>query len=329
MVRGNIMFKQIKTKVTIMLVLLIFVAMLPQGLLNFHKEAYAKSAVKIGDYVQFGKYLNKPILWRVINLEADGTPLLFSEKILCLKPFDVSESGKVAVPGGNYSKDLFRQEYGSGKWENSNLREWLNSKNKTVKYTTQPPIKAAIWNGYNDYATEAGFLSNFSEAERNIIKPMTRKSLLSNIDKSEKDGGLKAHKADYIISSCVTNYDTAYYKNLSDQVYLLSVKELHDYVYSRGWEYRKMLTKEAVRDSDLMNNYDLNDKKYWFYWSSTPSAEYSNSVRIITEQGSTYMFLAHYFSVGVVPAINLSTGAITAGKGTKGNPYICVRRSNK
>ena len=162
-----------------------------------------------------------------------------------------------------------------------------------------------------------------------MIKPVTRKSLLANIDKSEKDGGLEFHRADYIISTCVTNYDTAYYKNLSDQVYLLDVKELHDYVYSRGWEYRKMPTKEAIDESDYKSSTDLSDKKYWFYWSSTPSAEYPHSVRIVTDQGSTYMYFAHYFSGGVVPALNLKSGVLKSGKGTIDNPYVLGVERNK
>jgi hypothetical protein len=327
--RGTIMFKQLKRKVTAMLVLLMIMAMLPLGALNFQKQAYASSTVKIGDYVQFGKYLNKPILWRVINLEADGTPLLFSEKILCLKPFDVSESGEAGAPGGKYSTDLLRQEFGSGKWENSNIREWLNSKDTKVTYTTQPPTKAAIYNGFNDYDTEPGFLSNFSEAERNMIKPVTRKFILAIVDKDEKDGGTVFQKTDYIISSCVTNYDNAYYKNLSDQVYLLDIKALHDYVYSRGWEYKKMPTKEAIEESGYKNSTELSNKKCWYYWSSTPGAEYSHYPRIITNEGSTNMTFAHYSGGGIVPAVNLKSGVITSGEGTIDNPYVLGAESNK
>ena len=323
------MVKQGKRKVTAVFVLLMIMTMLPQGLLSFQREAFATSNVKIGDYVQFGKYLNKPILWRVINIEEDGSPMLLSEKILCLKPFDASESGKAGESGGKYTTELLRQEFGSGKWENSNIREWLNSKDAVVKYTTQPPTKATIWSGFNDYATEAGFLSNFSETERNMIKPVIRKSILHILDKDEKDGGTEFHRADYSVSSCVTNYDSAYYKNLSDQVYLIGVKELHDYVYSRGWENSKMPTKEAVNESDYKNSTELSDKKYWFYWLSTAATEHPHYSRIVTNEGCPYMHFAHYASGGVVPALNVKSGVVASGAGTISNPYLLGTGKNK
>lgn len=322
------MVKQCKRKAAVALILLMVMMMLPQGLLSFQQEAFASSNVKIGDYVQFGKYLNKPILWRVINLDKDGSPMLLSEKILCLKPFDVSESGKAGEPGGTYTTNLLRQEFGSGKWENSNIREWLNSKDTVVKYSTQPPTKATTWNGYNDYATEPGFLSNFSETERNLIKPVIRKSILHILDKDEKDGGTEFHRADYSVSSCVTNFDTAYYKNLLDQVYLIGIKELHDYVYSRGWENSKMPTKEAINDSDYKNSADLSDKKYWTYWLSTAATEHPHYSRIVTNQGCTYMHFAHYYSGGVVPALNVKSGITISGTGTISDPYLFGTEKN-
>jgi hypothetical protein len=205
------------------------------------KKVYAAGTMQIGDYVQFGKYYGKPILWKVINIDADGSPMLYSEKILCVKPFDAAESGKDGRTGSNpYSNDEDRQRYGSNKWENSNIREWLNSNETKVTYTTQAPTNEAVWDGYNDYADEAGFQSNFSESERAARKPVTHKSILAEIDKGEKEGGTEKHQWNYSIDNVVANYDKAYYKNVTDKVYFLDVKELYDYVYKRNLEYRKM-----------------------------------------------------------------------------------------
>ena len=46
------------------------------------------SNLKIGDTITFGKYLNVPIEWQVINISNEGYPLLLSTKELDLKQFD-------------------------------------------------------------------------------------------------------------------------------------------------------------------------------------------------------------------------------------------------
>jgi len=151
------------------------------------KEAQAAQNVKIGDYVQFGSYLNDPILWRVINIDKVGDPLLFSEHIISYKSFD--------FPEGNHSNNQDRSMVGSNKWENSNIREWLNSSDKSVRWSTTPPAKTAFeWNGML-YANEAGFLTNFLPEERKQIKPIQHKTLLSEVDKHEKDGGKEGYKS--------------------------------------------------------------------------------------------------------------------------------------
>jgi len=74
--------------------------------------------LKIGDYVKFGHYYGDAILWRVININDDGSEMLYSEKILCIKPFDVAESGKYDKKGGHYTTQQFRQMNGSNRWSN-------------------------------------------------------------------------------------------------------------------------------------------------------------------------------------------------------------------
>ena len=40
----------------------------------------AAPTVNIGDYIQFGKYNDVPILWRVIHKDTNGDPILLSTK---------------------------------------------------------------------------------------------------------------------------------------------------------------------------------------------------------------------------------------------------------
>lgn len=317
------MFRKWKRNLSTVLVLLMMSTLIPID--AFVKRAYAAATMQVGDYVQFGSYYGKPILWKVINVDADGSPMLYSEKILCLKPFDAAESGNANQIGDNpYSTDYDRQQYGSNNWENSNIREWLNSSDTAVKYTTQPPTKDAVCDSYNAYEDEAGFLSNFSQSERAAIKPVTHKSILADIDKGQAEGGSAVMNYDLIIDTCVQNYDTAYYKNVSDRVYLLDAKELHDYVYTSSKnEYRRKPTQEAVDNSDFKwRDFDTSD--YWFNWLRTPHTDYSLIVRFVGRGGGVSNEYAYERMGGVVPALNLKSGICKSGKGTVDEPYIPV-----
>lgn len=284
-----------------------------------NQKAYAASSMKIGDYVQFGQYLGSPILWRVINIGSDGSPVLFSEKILSIKPFDAAESGTFNKEGSNpYSTDKLRQAYGSNRWENSNIREWLNSSDTKVKYSTQPPTKEAVY--ANAYDNEAGFLNNFSEDEINAIKPVTHKSILADIDKEQKDGGTELHPYNENIDYSVQNYDKAYFENVTDKVYFLDIKEFNDYVYERGFDYIKKPTQEAVANSEYKYNL-LNTENYWYYWLRLPCADFSSYARHVGSDHFIYSSGANYHG-GVVPTLNLKSGNIKAGNGTVSDPYI-------
>ena len=48
--------------------------------------------LKIGDYFTLGKYNDEPILWRYVVDDEHGK-LIVSDKILCIKPFDVEFIG--------------------------------------------------------------------------------------------------------------------------------------------------------------------------------------------------------------------------------------------
>ena len=184
------------------------------------------SAVKLGDYVYFGRYLNEPILWRVININSDGNPVLFSEKIITYKAFDAAESGVHNETGGPYSNDQYHQMCGSNNWVYANLREWLNSSSQSVKYSTQPPIMDAVV--LNPYANEPGFLNNFTLTERSLIQQVNhRVCCLDYDDQQEKDGGNELlDDIGGIPSQAISNEATAIYKNVTDKIYLLSIQEV-------------------------------------------------------------------------------------------------------
>jgi hypothetical protein len=265
--------------------------------------------IKKGDYIYFGKYNNNPILWRVINLDNDGDPLLWSEYILCNKTYDAAESGIYGQTGENpYTTDRNRQKYGSNKWENSNIREWLNSADQKVKWTTQPPTKDAVYR--NPYDTEAGFLTNFTEKEKNAIKSTQHRVLLAEIDKSEADGGTEMHEFSFDYpNDAVQNYDSSYYKRINDKVFLLGIKDLARYVQKRGYEWRKS---------------EISQTSFSWFWTSSPCSSDSSYIRFVGSDGDINGFNASTGSGGVVPALYLHqlSAIFTAGVGSLDNPYI-------
>jgi hypothetical protein len=287
-------------------------------------------SVKVGDYIKFGRYNGDSILWRVININEDGSAMIFSEKILCLKPFDAAESGVVGELGGGFTTDEFRQKYGSNKWSNSNLHEWLNSSQKKVKYTTQAPTDKAVYGGMNNYEAEAGFLSNFTQKEQEYIMSAKHKCLLAEVDNGPNISGSKAHLFNTDIKSAITNYESSYYENIMDKVFVPDIKELHDYVYARGWDYRRVPTDKALDiseklwdGSNMRKYYEKKAAKGWFFWLRTPSSYFSSSMRFVNQNGLISEIGAISGNCGIAPALNLKAAApISGGSGTLERPYV-------
>lgn len=126
-------------------------------------ESYAVSLGK-GDYVYFGRYLDKPVLWKVLDIKGEK-PLLMTEYIICFKAFDAN--GK----NGDYHKGADTEKYGSSDWNSCTLKQWLNSSEEKVSYSHCPPDKASVYLGYNAYAQEKGFLckDNFTPEQKSLI----------------------------------------------------------------------------------------------------------------------------------------------------------------
>ena len=121
--------------------------------------------------------------------------------------------------------------------------------------------------------------------ERNVIKSVNHKGLLSECDKNLKDGGSETHTWHGSIENVVQNYDNVYYHNLTDKVFLLDVKELYDYVYERGYNIKAYPTLEAV-DNSTYKYGNLSSGEYCDYWLRSPNAVYSNCVRYVGGVGS-------------------------------------------
>jgi len=297
--------------------------------------------LKVGDYIRFGRYNGQPIDWLVIHVNSNGQPLLLSSKILTLKPFDASESGTYNSTGDitfdnkmpreqvytHYTPEDLRAMKGSNAWVNSNIREWLNSDQKKVRYSTQPPGKEAVWYGLNDYDKEMGFLYNFTEQEKAMIQTVRHKTLVAETDKAMAAGGNAPYRFSRAsLEDVLFNADQAYYMEVEDRVFLLSVEEAIEYLYDEGHLLTAYPTDEAIRRDESGWYKDLKNQAggAFMWWLRTPNAQTPCEVCIVGVEGNIiYSDYAVLCGIGVRPALYLRTSRLAAdGTGTGEDPYV-------
>ncbi|MDO5396376.1 MAG: S-layer homology domain-containing protein [bacterium] len=289
----------------------------------------ASADINIGEYLQMGTYYGEPILWRCVDIDENG-PLMLSDKIISIKPFDAAGDNTSGSHGRGYGDGSYRKSWGSNYWADSNMRCWLNSDASAgnVNWTCgNPPTEDKVYYGYNEYADEAGFLSNFSLGERNAIKPVTQKSLLDGYEHDSNTRNENYHRYDSYIEDVMQNYDTAYSEQVTDSVFLLDVKQAHR-VYSNGNilgedYYIGEPTAQAVEKSEYKSS-SLGIGNKWYYWLRSPSSSNNSSyARVVNSGGYVNNSSAYYNNVGVRPAfyLNQLSARFTSGNGTLAAPY--------
>ena len=290
------------------------------------------SKLKIGDYVQMGKYYDEPILWRCVDIDANG-PLMLSDRILTLKPFDAA--GEHKYLDGTLQKDYEsdRKNKGSNLWETSNMRAWLNSSAITGNVIWPdgcPPTKDKVEAGYNGYANEKGFLAdgNFTETERGAILEITQKSLLYKLDVSKLSlGGTGEYIFGSNISSIVKNFDTAYYHNLNEKMFLLDVKQenkvfLNSSTLGTNYYIGKP-TQKAVDNSEFKDA-RLIPENNCFSRLRSPDAGSASDVIVIDPEGRVGSNSVSTGLIGARPAfyIDLTSAILKSGTGTESDPFV-------
>ena len=285
--------------------------------------------IKVGDYVQFGKYNNAPILWRVISRDANGDPMLLADRILTLKAFDASGSYHVG--------DSTRLMNGSNYYLDSNIRQWLNSSianngSNLIDWIQNDPIAENLWLGHNPYNREKGFLAdgNFTATERNLIKPLSHKVVIAGVDAAKKEGGTGNHTYSRNIINVVQNYDTtANYQSATDNVFLLSVKQLKEFVYDNssvlGTNYHiAKPTIQAVEQSTFKDSVNLNSNNNFAYLLNSAFSITTDGVRYVRSEGTVEADSAFGGAYGIRPALqlNLSSVVFSSGTGEFASPFV-------
>ena len=251
------------------------------------------------------KYNGVPIVWLVGHKTADRVKLI-TEKIITLKCFDAKEPS---------NPDSNRKKYGNNRYSVSNIDQWLNSTagagawySKRHDYDA-PPTNANVWNNYNGYDAEAGFLSNFEEAFRNAILDTTIRVAKNTVT----DGGG--------------------YEDITRKVYLLSNTEVglsneNGIAEGSKWDLfsdnssRKAYpTAEAVSRSEYTDP-NLNASSPWWWWLRTPNAGNSYYARFVNTDGTLNHYHAYYGYRGVRPALELDSGILVSDTPDTDGAYI-------
>ena len=284
--------------------------------------------IEIGDYVTFGSYNGQSIVWRCVDINENG-PLMISDKILCYKAYDVAGSEQDESHDYDSQTAYYRGMFGSDRWEDSNIRTWLNSTSQTVEYPCgNAPTEENSFLEYNAYAKEAGFLSstNFSADDIKLMKNVYHKSVINNIEKADANSGSEFLSYSNNAESAVLNYEKAYGISLSDKVFLPDVQNISAIAKNFATPNEVLVaypTSQAVENSDY-ESADIALQTASKYWLSTPHNEnYGDGVRTVDDKGNVNVNYASTVGVGVRPAFYLNTDAceLASGNGQASSPY--------
>ena len=148
---------------------------------------------------------------------------------------------------------------GSGYWQSSAIREWLNSSEDKVSYTNNVPSKE---NADYPYDKESGFLTNFTEEEQQAIAVTKRRVFTGNKENQLSDGGNKSPKSTYgshatnnSMGDLMTDWKNYYYQIVLDKVFYLNTAEYFYYLESRDFKAAKQLRDDAKKKYNFTANY--------------------------------------------------------------------------
>ena len=184
-----------------------------------HKK---ETSVVIGETITYGRIdltgnSEEDLEWTILNVDEENV-LCIADKIVAFFPYDGAESGMRSKAGDvyfnqekadEYTDEQLRQFWGSSDWESSNIRSWLNSDEAIVSYEGAYPTEDAMSLYENGYENQAGFLYLFTEEEKQQLVENT-------VD------------------------------NGKDKVYLLSLKEVEEYLVDQNFLLSAVAGENAV-----------------------------------------------------------------------------------
>lgn len=254
-------------------------------------------------------YNGKAIVWKIADKNHAGYPAnsvtLITERIISLKCFDAIESG---------NSDSDRKRYGNNRWIYANIRQWLNSQAAAGQwYSAQhgqdaPPSNANVWDNYNEYQQEAGFLAGFSA---NFLAALL--TTTHTVGKAQVDGGGTESCTDKIFLATCTEV------GLSGDVTAGSKLA----IFSNDASRQAKPTAEAVSKSEYTNS-SLNANSPWYWWLADAYASNSYGVRRVHSSGALDWFNAYYGSWGVRPLCNIKSDILVSDNPDSDGAYTII-----
>ena len=254
-------------------------------------------------------YNGKAIVWKIADKNHAGYPAnsvtLITERIISLKCFDAIESG---------NSDSDRKRYGNNRWIYANIRQWLNSQAAAGQwYSAQhgqdaPPSNANVWDNYNEYQQEAGFLAGFSA---NFLAALL--TTTHTVGKAQVDGGGTESCTDKIFLATCTEV------GLSGDVTAGSKLA----IFSNDASRQAKPTAEAVSKSEYTNS-SLNANSPWYWWLADAYASYSCSVRSVYSSGALNWYNAYYGYGGVRPLCNIKSDILVSDNPDSDGAYTII-----
>lgn len=254
-------------------------------------------------------YNGKAIVWKIADKNHAGYPAnsvtLITERIISLKCFDAIESG---------NSDSDRKRYGNNRWIYANIRQWLNSQAAAGQwYSAQhgqdaPPSNANVWDNYNEYQQEAGFLAGFSA---NFLAALL--TTTHTVGKAQVDGGGTESCTDKIFLATCTEV------GLSGDVTAGSKLA----IFSNDASRQAKPTAEAVSKSEYTNS-SLNANSPWYWWLADAYASYSYLVRIVDSSGALNWSNACNGDWGVRPLCNIKSDILVSDNPDSDGAYTII-----
>ena len=254
-------------------------------------------------------YNGKAIVWKIADKNHAGYPAnsvtLITERIISLKCFDAKESG---------NSDGNRKSYGNNRWIYANIRQWLNSQAAAGQwYSAQhgqdaPPSNANVWDNYNEYQQEAGFLAGFSANFLAALLTTTR-----TVGKAQVDGGGTESCTDKIFLATCTEV------GLSGDVTAGSKLA----IFSNDASRQAKPTAEAVSKSEYTNS-SLNANSPWYWWLADAYASNSYGVRYVYSSGALVWNGAYDGYGGVRPLCNIKSDILVSDNPDSDGAYTII-----
>lgn len=254
-------------------------------------------------------YNGKAIVWKIADKNHAGYPAnsvtLITERIISLKCFDAIESG---------NSDSGRKRYGNNRWIYANIRQWLNSQAAAGQwYSAQhgqdaPPSNANVWDNYNEYQQEAGFLAGFSA---NFLAALL--TTTHTVGKAQVDGGGTESCTDKIFLATCTEV------GLSGDVAAGSKLA----IFSNDASRQAKPTAEAVSKSEYTNS-SLNANSPWCWWLADAYASSSCRVRRVNSSGALDWNNACIGSRGVRPLCNIKSDILVSDNPDSDGAYTII-----